>query len=109
MGEVENLIEKRDALLRKKNARESLSRLASARKIRKKLLKAQIKALENPRSIAVRRRLKKIAFRGGKVLIRGAIAVNRHLDKIAAEQNKPVKRKGKQKPQKRKVKRRKKR
>lgn len=102
---IEQLKDKKEKLLREKNARVSLMNFSKQRDLERKKLKADINALENPRSAAARRTAIKISVKSGKLAFKAALGLGRHLMAVSAEQNKPVRKKRKvmKKPMKRKM------
>lgn len=86
---LEQLKEERNILLRKKNAKQSLLRLAIKRKIERKQLEAELKALKNPRSSVAKKTARRLLIKSSIALVRGGRAIGKHIAKIAAEQNRP--------------------
>lgn len=99
---LQQLKEKKERLLRESNARKSLQNLAMRRRLERKKLKAEIKALENPKSIVAKRVAKRIGKRAGRILLKNAVAFGRHISAVAAEQNAPTRRRRRTKTRRRK-------
>lgn len=84
---LEQLKKENERLLRKRNARQSLMNLSLKRKLERKRLVAENKALRNPLSTSARKAASKVAVKTSVAFFKGAIAVGKHLSAVAAEQN----------------------
>ncbi len=100
---IEELRRRKMLLLGRDKARKELRNAQLQRRLERKRLKAEIRALSNPGSIVARNIAKKIAIRSAKIIFKGGVALGKHLSAVAAEQNRPVrKRKVKRKSKSRK-------
>ena len=84
---ISQLKDKKEMLLRKDKAKMSLLIFSRQKNLERKRLKAEINALENPTSTTAKRIARKIGIKSAKVLFRGGLAIGRHLNKVAMEQN----------------------
>lgn len=86
---LEQLKKERNLLLRKANAKNSLQALSIQREVERRKVKAEITALRHPGSVVAKRTAKRIAIKSGRALFRGVFAIGKHLSEVAAEQNRP--------------------
>lgn len=84
---ITQLRDKREMLLRKRKAKVSLLILSRQKNLERKRLKADINALENPTSAAAKKVARRIGIKSAKALFKGGLAIGRHLNKVAMEQN----------------------
>ncbi len=82
---LEQLKDERDTLLRKKNAHMSLRRLAIRRKLERKQIQAEVKALKNPKSMAAKKTARRLVIKSSIALVRTGVAIGKHLGKVARE------------------------
>lgn len=87
---LEQLKKERNLLLRKANAKNSLIALSRQRDVERKKVRAEITALKHPGSVVAKEIAKRIAIKSGKKLLQGAFAIGRHLSEVAAEQDRPI-------------------
>lgn len=85
---LESLKKKRDGLLRKAKARKSLMDLSKVRELERKRIKAEIFALENPKSIKARKILRSTSGKVGRFLKKRASVISQNLERIAREDEK---------------------
>lgn len=81
--------EKAELLKRAKN-RELFKTFIQQKKFEEKKIRAEIKALKNPRSTSAKVTATKIATKTGRLFAKGSILLGRHLAAVAREQNAPT-------------------
>lgn len=98
---IEQLEAEKKRLLLRQRAGKALIDISNRKALRRRKLKAEIKALNNPGSLQAKSVARNIARRSGIILFKNAVALGRHLSTVAAEQNKPVRKKKKKSRRKR--------
>lgn len=93
MGElsISQLERKKAELLRKAGVSKKIDNIAKQAALKRARLKAEIKALQSPRSIRAKMIARNLAVRSGKALFRGGVVFGKHLAVVAREQDMPTK------------------
>lgn len=82
-----------ELLIRKHKARQSLINLSMRRKLEAKRLRIENAILRNPKSTATKKTAKKLAVKGGRLLLKGSVLLAKFLEKQTRPEPMKIKRK----------------